>query len=195
MAWIDYAYGESPPPPAFVERPLCLIVEGLEATNVKHKKNILFLNVFCKPEVWGDSLSESWAKVVDCAFPQCAREQLGERWQICVPIGLSWGPFWSHFGVLWGVFGGLEAQMAGERRLREVLGRSGSPLRVVGEPSWAVQGALWGHLGPSWSRQGPSWGRLGAILGRLGAILGRLGAPLGLWEGLREPPWGRQCES
>ena len=171
-----------------MERPLWLIVEGLEATNVKHKST-LFLHVFCKPEVWGDSLSESWAKVVDCAFPQCAREQLGERWQICVPIGLSWGPFWSHFGVLWGVFGGLEAQMAGERRLREVLGRSGSSPEAVWELSWAVLGAHWSHLGPSWGHQGPSWGRLGAILGRLGAILGPSWGQLEAKLGQLEATW------
>ena len=141
------------------------------------------MHVFCKPKVWGDALSESWAKVVDCAFPQCAREQLGERWQIFVPIGLSWGLFWYHFGVAWGVFGGLEAQMAGERRLREVLGRSGSSPEAVGGLSWAVLGAHWSHPGPSWGHQGPSWGRLGAVLVPSWAVWGPSWAVLG-------PSWG-----
>ena len=102
------------------------------------------------------------------------------------------GSLGGHFGLILvsfgAFFGGLEAQMAGERRLREVLGRSGSSPEAVWGVSWAVLGAHWSHLGPSWGHQGQSWGRLGAILGRLGG-------PLGLSKGLREPPWRSEGES
>ena len=80
-----------------------------------------------------------------CAFPKCAREQFGERWQqfrmVFVPLGLFGVPFWYHFGVVWGGLGGFEAQVAGERRLREVLGRYGGSLGAVWGLSWAVLGA------------------------------------------------------
>ena len=57
-------------------------------------------------------------------------------------LGYVGGHLGSHFGAVRSHFGGSETQVVGEGRLGEALGRSGSPLEVVGEPSWAILGAL-----------------------------------------------------
>ena len=181
---IDYAYGESPPPPAPLDRPLWIVQGAQDGTNAD--KPMVFA-------VGGDVRSERWANARR-TFPQLRRNELGER--VC----RMWGAVRIIFGAIFHDFGASGADlgaMFGSFWVRlEVIWRFRGP-NGWRAASWGALGALWGpygghlgpflgahwgHHGPSWGRQGPSWGHLGAILGRLGAILGRLGAPLGLFE-------------
>ena len=137
---------------------------------------------FCVPQtVVGESLNESWDKEVDGGVPQSAREAQGEsRQQFSIkfwPLGPSWGHFGAHFGVVWRLLEAFETQMARERRLEEVLGHSGDPLRAI--------------MGPCWDQLGSSWGHLGVILGLPGAVWVHLGAILGLSCGhaILAPTW------
>ena len=156
----------------------------------------------CASAVRGDALRESWAKVVECAFPQSSREQLGESWQhFCIIFFASWAtleailvPFWGRPEPFWRLgnpSGWRRASWRGLRALWEpsggrrgaILGSLGRPLGpswAILEPSGAVLGPSWGHLGPSWGNLGPSWGHLGPSWGPLGALEGPSGATVAL---------------
>ena len=204
---IEDAYGESPPPPAPLDRRLWIVQGAQHATN--DEKPMVLTWFLClsgrgrraerkvgegtksvRPSVW---------QLIGGTRLQNVRNDRGKHWQelsvILEPFGPFGVPFWGHFGVVGARLKGFGTQVAGQRRLGEVFGRSGSPWRPSGNHLGPFLGDLWGHLGPSWGRQGPSWGPLVAILGRLGAILGRLGAPLGLSKGLWEPPRRSESES
>ena len=120
----------------------------------------------------------------------------------CTSFWSLWGRYGSHSGLIFGPSGANLGALRPKWLASGVLGAlgvlwgsSGDHLGAVLNPSWVPIGAILGRLGAVRGRLGAILGPSWAVLGRLGAILGHLGAPLGLLEGLREPPWRRQCES
>ena len=83
---IEDASGESPPPPALLERPLWLILETREAKIVE---KTMVCACFFVPAVGGEALRQNLTKVLDRVFPQLARKQLGEHWE---QFSVVWGP-------------------------------------------------------------------------------------------------------